>query len=248
MGLLDVEGISKRFGGLAALTRVDVRIEAGTITGLIGPNGAGKTTLFNVITGNARPESGRVVFKGRDITRLKPERICPLGIARTYQQSRPFLGLSVLENVMVGVEFGRGARSRPGAATAEALRALEFVSLAARARDGADALGPRERKCLEIARALASEPDLLLLDEVMAGLTARETSQMMDIVGAVRDRGVTVIMIEHVMRAVMRLSDRVVVLHHGEKLAEGTPAQVSSDERVIQAYLGDGAGDAGRHA
>lgn len=236
--ILQVEGVSKRFGGLQALKAVTFDLPEGQILGLIGPNGAGKTTLFNVINGVYPPDEGRVVFRGQDITGRKPYEVAHLGLARTHQIVKPLRELTVLENVMVGACFG-GAGMGLAEARRVAEEVLDFVGLADRADQLAGSLNVAQKKRLELARALASRPALLLLDEVLAGLNPVEISQMVDTVRRIRGQGVTIIMIEHVMHAVMNVSDRVLVLDYGELIAEGTPEEVSRDERVIEAYLGD---------
>lgn len=238
MVILEGKGVTKYFRGLSALTQVHFKVEERSITGLIGPNGAGKTTLFNLISGVFPPNHGSIFFNHLDITRLSPDRICHLGISRTYQLIRPFLGLSVLKNILVGIYFGRKESLSKKKAEEESWEVLEFMDLSTKAHYRADQLNTGERKRLEIARALGTHPKVLLLDEVVAGLNPAEVTPIMEKIRAVRERGITIFMIEHVMKAVMGLSDSVIVLHHGEKIAEGTPERVSSDTRVIEAYLG----------
>jgi len=236
--ILQVEGVSKRFGGLQALVRVTFDLPDGQILGLIGPNGAGKTTLFNVINGVYPPNEGRVTFRGTDVTGMKPYQLAHLGLARSHQIVLPLNELSVRENVMVGACFGREKQSLGGAGkTAEEI--LDFVGLADRAEQLAGSLNIAQKKRLEMARALASRPHLLLLDEVLAGLNPAEITTMVETIRRIRQQGVTIIMIEHVMHAVMNVSDRVIVLDYGEQIAEGTPEEVSRNEKVIEAYLGD---------
>jgi branched-chain amino acid transport system ATP-binding protein len=242
--LLHIDRVSIHFGGLAALSGVSLTVGQGEILGLIGPNGAGKTTLFNLITGLLRPSDGRIVFRGIDITLWPSHAICRLGIARTFQLIRTFPGLSVLENVLVGLYFGRDGEALPKAqAQAEAMDLLRFVGLHASGERPAGSLPLADRKRLEVARALATRPALLLLDEAIAGLTPTEGKDLMNLIGRIRDGGTTIIMIEHIMKAIMHLSDRIVVLHHGEKLAEGTPREIVQDETVVNAYLGEQAPD-----
>ncbi|HEV8309912.1 MAG TPA: ABC transporter ATP-binding protein [Methylomirabilota bacterium] len=235
--LLEIEELTVRFGGLAALAGVSLRVDAGEIVGLIGPNGAGKTTLFNVVTGLLRPTGGAVRFHGAPITRLPPFRISRLGIARTFQLVRILPSLTIAQNVLVGLHFS-GRRRLAGPPAEEVRRLLGLVGLEARAEEPARALPLADRKRLEIARALATQPDLLLLDEVLSGIRAAEARALMELIRAIRQAGTTIIMIEHIMKAIMALSDRVVVLHHGEKIAEGSPDAVAATPAVVQAYLG----------
>ncbi len=243
MALLQVEHVAKRFGGVRALDDVSLDVEAGQLVGLIGPNGAGKTTLFNVVSGVIEPDGGRVVFRGRDITGLPPHAVCHAGIARTFQVVQPFARLTVLENVAAGWLFGRrGAGARIGRAVAEAgaRELLDYGKLGAKASRPAGTLTLSERKRLEMVRALATGPDLLLLDEVLAGLNAQETEEMTAIVRRLaRDLGLAILLIEHNVRAVMALSERVVVLNYGTVIARGEPAAVAQDRAVITAYLGE---------
>jgi branched-chain amino acid transport system ATP-binding protein len=234
--LLEIDDLTVRFGGLTALSHVSFRVDAGEIVGLIGPNGAGKTTLFNVVTGLVRPTDGAVRFRGTPTTRLPAFRIARLGLARTFQLVRILPSLSVVQNVRLGLDFV--GRRRAAGSAEEAHRLLARVGLAERAGDEARALPLADRKRLEIARALATAPALLLLDEVLSGIRAAEARALMGLIREIRAEGTTIIMIEHIMKAIMALSDRVVVLHHGEKIADGPPAAVAGDAAVIEAYLG----------
>ena len=234
--LLEVEGLSKRFGGLQALQGVSFDVSAGEIVGIIGPNGAGKTTLFNVVTGVSPPDAGRVRFRGEDVTGAPAHRLCRRGVARTFQISKPFVNLTVLQTVRIGA-FNRLADMR--AATAHALTVLERVGLAGKRDHLGRQLTVVERKRLELARAVATGPALLLLDEVAAGLRPAEIQEMIALVRAISAGGVAVVIIEHVLEAVMRLSARIVVLNHGEVIARGRPEELVKDPRVIEAYLGE---------
>jgi len=236
--ILEVKGVSKRFGGLQALTTVTFNLEQGRILGLIGPNGAGKTTLFNVINGVYTPDVGQVIFRGEDITGKPSFEVARRGLARTYQVVRPLQELTVRENVMVGACFGR-EKQHKGPAAETANEVLETVGLRDRADQLAGSLNVAQKKRLEMARALAARPYLLLLDEVLAGLNPSEITGMIDTVRLIRERGITILMIEHVMQALMSLSDEVIVLDYGELIAAGTPDEVVHNPQVIEAYLGD---------
>jgi branched-chain amino acid transport system ATP-binding protein len=236
--LLEATGISKRFGGLLAVDDVSFTIAEGEILGLIGPNGAGKTTLFNVVNGVYKPESGRVVFLGSDITGWSPDRVVRAGLARTHQIVKPLQEMTVLQNVMVGGCFGREDLSLAGARRV-AGEVLEEVGLGDRAETRAKELTIASKKRLEVARALASRPRLLLLDEVLAGLNPTEVEWMVKLIRGIVARGISILVIEHLMQAVMSLSDRIVVLNLGRKIAEGRPEEIANHREVIDAYLGD---------
>jgi branched-chain amino acid transport system ATP-binding protein len=236
--ILSIERVHKSFGGLQALTNITFDVPKGQILGLIGPNGAGKTTLFNVINGVYPPSEGRVIFREKDIRGLKPYHLARMGMARTHQIVRPLNELTARENVMVGACFGREGHSRADAAVI-ADDVLHFVGLAARAEQLASSLNVAQKKRLEMARALASRPHLLLLDEVLAGLNPSEIATMVETVREIREQGMTIIMIEHVMHATMKVCDRLVVLDYGRQIAEGTPQEIANDPQVIEAYLGD---------
>jgi len=236
MKLLKVNRLTKNFGGLKAVDELDLSIQDGMILGLIGPNGAGKSTAFNCIAGLYSATSGQVIYKDDDITKLKSYDVCRKGIARTFQLSKPFPNKSVLKNVMVGGFLWSKDRNR---AEAKALEVLEFVNLI----DKRDVLGKSltvaDRKRLELARALATDPALLLLDEVMAGLRPAEVEEVITIIRKINERGITIFLIEHIMQAIMSLSDLIVVIHYGRKIAEGQPEEIASNEQVIKAYLGE---------
>lgn len=236
--LLSLQGISKRFGGLQALSNITFDLPQDQILGLIGPNGAGKTTLFNVMNGVYRPDTGRIIFRDRDVTGSKPYHLAKLGMARTHQIVRPLNELSVRENVMVGACFGHENQELSNAMQI-ADEVLEFVGLATRADQLAGSLNVAQKKRLEMARALAAHPYLLLLDEVLAGLNHSEIDNMIQTVLKIREQGITIVMIEHVMKAMMNVSDRIIVLDYGQQIAEGNPESITNDPKVVEAYLGD---------
>ena len=237
MSLLSVVDVSKSFRGLRAVNRASFEIPEGSINALIGPNGAGKTTIFNMIAGVYKPDDGKIVFQDREIQGLRPDEVCTAGVGRTFQIVKPFAGLSVLENVMVGA-FLRDPSA--AAAREHAMRILERLNLAAKAQLPASSLTLPDRKRLEVARALATRPKLLLLDEVMAGLRPTECDQMVEVFRDLnRSYGTTILLIEHVMRAVMALAKHIGVLHHGEVIARGTPEEIVRNPAVLECYLGE---------
>lgn len=239
MHILQARRVTKMFGGLAAVSLVDFDLREGEILGLIGPNGSGKTTLVNVITGVLPYSNGDVLFRSQSIRGLRPHEIGRLGLSRTFQVVKPFRNLSVLQNVMVGALFGaRGGARELAKARGQAEEVLEFVGLAHRAQAPAESLNVPERKRMELARALAMRPTILFLDEVMAGLNPAEIDEAVGLIKRIRDRGITLMVIEHVMKAIRNVSDRIMVFHHGEKLTEGSPEEVLNNPQVVSAYLG----------
>lgn len=239
MFLLEVQKVYRSFGGLMAVSDLSLTLPEGYILGLIGPNGSGKSTLFNLITGFLKPDTGRIKFNGRDITGGKPYNICKAGIARTFQIVKPFTRMTALENVMVGRLYGKEPARNLGQARAEAEEILALTALNKKQLMPAGTFGLVDRKRLEIARALATKPKLLLLDEMMAGLNPKELEDAMRLVEGIRDSGITVIIVEHVMKAVLGISDCVIVLSAGKKIAEGKPRVILEDKQVIEAYLGE---------
>lgn len=239
--MLEVKNLTKSFGGLIAVSNVDLDVEKGEIVSLIGPNGAGKTTLFASIAGFLKPDEGKVILNGNSITSMKPHKICQLGMVRTFQITQPFATLNTLENIMVGAYSKTSDKTL---AQTNAERVAEIVGMTSLLYQTADGLTVAARKRLELARALATNPQLLLLDEVMAGLNPTEIDEIVKVIKGIRDTGVTIFLIEHVMKAVVNLSDRTYVLNDGKLIAHGTPNAIASDETVIEAYLGHGAAEA----
>lgn len=238
MTILRCLKLTKYFGGLAALKDINVEIEERTITGLIGPNGAGKTTLFNVITGLYKPNKGRVFFMNNDITGKPPHKICKMGLARTFQLTRPFLNMTVLENIVTGIIFTQKIVIK--AAQKEAERISEFIGLGHKKDVLVRNLTEVERKFVELGKALAMKPKLLLIDEILAGLNPVETERALEILKRInKEEGITIFWIEHKMKAVMKISDKIIVMHYGEKIAEGSPSEIASNIKVIEAYLGE---------
>ncbi|MBN9598550.1 MAG: ABC transporter ATP-binding protein [Afipia sp.] len=237
--ILEVKNVTRRFAGLIAVNDVSFSLQPGEILGIIGPNGAGKTTLISLISGTLPPTSGEILFEGKSLLNVPAYQRARLGIGRTFQIMRPFPGLSVLDNVAVGALFGHGGGDAQLARAREKARAqLDFVGLGAYADQRADELGGPGRKRLELAKALAMQPKILLCDEVMAGLNHVEIDEVIDVIRKVRDEGISILVIEHVIKAIKSLSDRLLVLHHGEKIADGDPDTVLSNKDVVEAYLG----------
>lgn len=235
MSILSVNQLSKNFGGLMAVKELSFKLEKGDILGLIGPNGAGKTTVFNCLTGFMPPDQGEILFHGKSVKGLQPFKICQLGLVRTFQIVKPFLTISVLDNVMVGALIKEKSITK---ARQESMEIIEFLGLGRMANVEAQGLPLPLRKKLELARALATKPKLLLLDEVMAGLNPTEVDEIIDLIRQVNERGISILLIEHVMRGVMALSQKVLVINYGERIAEGAPEEIVKDKGVIEAYLG----------
>ena len=238
MGILEGEEVTKHFGGLAAVHDVNFDIHQGEVVGLIGPNGAGKTTLFNLITGALKMTAGEIRYKGEKITGLKPHQICRLGIARTFQAVKLFGNISVFDNVFLGSICGTTTPTNMPDAREQALTFLELVGLSTKKSDLAKNLPIAEQKRLEVARALATGTEMLLLDEVMAGLTPPELAVATGLIETINSEGKTILIVEHVMQAIMAICDRIIVLHHGVKIAEGAPREIAENKKVIEVYLG----------
>jgi len=236
VALLEANEITKRFGGLVAVGNLSLSVDKGQILGLIGPNGAGKTTAFNMISGFYKADEGEIIFDGKEITGLRPDQICKLGLTRTFQVVKPFPNLSVLDNVMVGA-YNRTNDRRESRKKAEEI--IEFLGMQEMIGMTAGSLSVAHRKRLEVAKALATDPKIILLDESMAGLRPTETDEMIELVRQISRQGIALLLVEHVMKVIMLLADRIVVIHHGEKIAEGTPQQICQDKAVIDAYLGE---------
>jgi branched-chain amino acid transport system ATP-binding protein len=239
MPILEGQGVTKYFGGLVAVSNVDFHVDQGEILGLIGPNGAGKTTLFNLISAAFPLSSGEIRFKGQKLNGLKPHQICRMGVSRTFQETKVFANMPVLQNVLVGAFFGTRGRVSGADAAVEAAQALEFVGLSEMSTTPVKDLTLVNQKRVEVARALATKPELVLLDELMAGLNPTEVGEAMELVREIRDSGITILMVEHVMKAIMGICGRIMVLHYGEKICEGTPQEIAGNKQVIEIYLGE---------
>jgi branched-chain amino acid transport system ATP-binding protein len=237
--VLEGEKVTKYFGGLAAVLNVSFKVEQGEIVGLIGPNGAGKTTLFNLISGALPVKSGVIKFKGEKITGLRRYQICRRGLARTFQAVKVFPNMPVFQNVVLGSLFGTPTAMSSADANREATELVKFVGLSAMSATPVRDLTLGNQKRVEVARALATKPELLLLDELMAGLNPTEVAEAMELVTTIRDKGITIFMIEHVMKAIMNVCNRIMVLHHGEKIADGTPKEIATSKKVVEVYLGE---------
>ncbi|MDA4128897.1 MAG: ABC transporter ATP-binding protein [Thaumarchaeota archaeon] len=237
--MLDAKGVTKNFGGVRALSDVDFRVEKGERLGLIGPNGSGKTTLLSIIAGTIRTDKGRLAYKGRDITRVSPHKRAKLGIGRTFQIPKPLSSMTLLDNVIVPLVFIRGLHNKDGETSDVALELLQQVGLSAKASLRPKQLTQLELREMELARALAGKPELLLLDEVLAGLTSGEADDVVELLRGLNGRGIAIVMVEHIMRAVMGFSQRIVVLDFGVKIAEGDPEEISNDPEVLKAYIGE---------
>jgi branched-chain amino acid transport system ATP-binding protein len=237
--LLEVKNLTKSFGGLVAVNDLEFSVDEGEVVGLIGPNGSGKTTSFHLINGFLQPDRGEIFFADKNIIGLKPNKVCHRGIARTFQLTKPFAGMTALQNAMVGRMYGGDPIRSMNHAERECEEILAFVGLSGKGSSPTTALSVVERKRLEIARALATKPKMLLLDEMMSGLTHTEMDEALGLVKAIRDSGVTLIVVEHVMKAILEISDRLIVLNYGQKIAEGAPEEVVRNQDVVDAYLGE---------